>query len=146
MLFYKFLLQSQQSANKKQNPDYVARLASSFASDIIAAVSQGKTITNKQFLLALGLHNITGQRKVVDILSRLGHCLTYNTRTIKCFSSPSSSWSKSLYHHSVLGWQFWRESWKADRVYIGEHYPYASISIEGSRQFLRKCANITVNP
>ena len=33
----------------------------------------------KQFLLALGLCNITGQRKVVEIVSKLGHCLTYNT-------------------------------------------------------------------
>ena len=54
------------------------RLSNSFAADIIAAISQGKT-TSKQFLLALGLHNITGQRKVVEIVNRLGHCLTYNT-------------------------------------------------------------------
>ena len=37
-----------------------------------------KMITAKQYLLALGIHNITGQRKTVDILNRLGHCLTYN--------------------------------------------------------------------
>ena len=55
------------------------RLSNCFASDIIAAKSQGKTITTKQFLLALGLHNITSQRKVVEIVNRLGHCLTYNT-------------------------------------------------------------------
>ena len=55
------------------------RLSNSFASGIIAAISQGKTIATKQFLLALGLHNIPGQRKVVEIVKRLGHCLTYNT-------------------------------------------------------------------
>ena len=35
-------------------------------------------ITAKQYLLVLGIHNITGQRKTVDILNRLEHCLTYN--------------------------------------------------------------------
>ena len=44
----------------------------------MAAVTRGKMITAKQYLLALGIHNITGQRKTVDILNRLGHCLTYN--------------------------------------------------------------------
>ena len=78
MLFYKFLLQSQSTVHKK-SPEYVERLVRSFASDIIGAVSQGKTITEKQFLLALGLHNITGQRKVMEIVNRLGHSLTYNT-------------------------------------------------------------------
>ena len=29
-------------------------------------------------MLALGIHNIKGQRKTVDILNRLGHGLTYN--------------------------------------------------------------------
>ena len=44
----------------------------------MATVTRGKVITAKQYLLALGIHNITGQRKTVDILNRLGHCLTYN--------------------------------------------------------------------
>ena len=44
----------------------------------MVAVTRGKMITAKQYLLALGIHNITGQRKTVDILNRLGHCLTYN--------------------------------------------------------------------
>ena len=77
MLFYKHLLQSKSTLHKT-NPEYMQRLSNSFAADIIAAISQGKT-TSKQFLLALGLHNITGQRKVVEIVNRLGHCLTYNT-------------------------------------------------------------------
>ena len=35
-------------------------------------------ITAKHFLLALGLHNITGQRKIIEILNKLGHCLSYS--------------------------------------------------------------------
>ena len=44
----------------------------------MVAVTRGKMITAKQYLIALGIHNITGQRKTVDILNRLGHCLAYN--------------------------------------------------------------------
>ena len=44
----------------------------------MAAVTRGEMITAKQYLLALGIHDITGQRKAVDILNRLGHCLTYS--------------------------------------------------------------------
>ena len=44
----------------------------------MAAVTRPKMITAKQYLLALGVHNNTGQRKTVDILNRPGHCLTYN--------------------------------------------------------------------
>ena len=32
----------------------------------------------KHLLLGLGLHNLTGSRKVVDILNKLGHCINYN--------------------------------------------------------------------
>ena len=43
MLFYKHLLQSKSTLNKT-NQEYVQRLSNSFASDIIAVLSQGKTI------------------------------------------------------------------------------------------------------
>jgi len=32
----------------------------------------------KYFLLALGLHSLTGSRKVIDIVNKFGHCLNYN--------------------------------------------------------------------
>ena len=76
MLFYKNLLSSKD--NKHRLSEFGEQAAYSFASDLMAAVTRGKMITAKQYLLALGIHNITGQRKTVDILNRLGHCLTYN--------------------------------------------------------------------
>ena len=36
-------------------------------------------LTAKRFLLALGLHSTTGTCEVVDIVSRLGHCINYKT-------------------------------------------------------------------
>ena len=77
LMFLKYLLNVHHS--KKKLSESVTRVINSFASDMVFAVSQRRTITAKHFLLALGLHNITGQRKVVEIVNRLGHCLDYNT-------------------------------------------------------------------
>ena len=59
--------------------DSVDHVVHSIASDLVAGVTNGKIKTAKQFLLALGLHNITGTNKVLDIVSRLGHCINYKT-------------------------------------------------------------------
>ena len=56
----------------------IQRLIDSFAADMIHGVTRGKTITAKHFLLPLGLHNLTGSKKIVEINNRLGHCLNYN--------------------------------------------------------------------
>ena len=34
-------------------------------------------ITPKHFLMGLGLHNMTGQNNVIDIVSKLGHSISY---------------------------------------------------------------------
>ena len=56
----------------------IPRLIDSFAADMIYGVTHGKVVTSKHYLLALGLHNITGSRKVVEITHKLGHCIDYN--------------------------------------------------------------------
>ncbi len=56
----------------------VQRLIESYAADLIQGVTRGKVLTAKHFLIGLGLHNITGPKKPIQILSRLGHCMDYN--------------------------------------------------------------------
>ena len=58
--------------------DSMRRLVLSYSSDLIASVSRGKVVTLKQFLLGVGLHNITGLKTPIRILSHLGHCIDYN--------------------------------------------------------------------
>ena len=53
------------------------RLIESYASDCIHRVSNGEVLIAKHFLLALGLHSITGQEKPVQIANRLGHNMIY---------------------------------------------------------------------
>jgi len=55
------------------------KMISSIASDMVFGASSGKFIQLKHFLLSVGLHDLTGSRKVIDIVHGLGHCLSYNT-------------------------------------------------------------------
>ena len=76
MLFYKNLLSSKD--DQHQPSEFCEQAAYSFASNLMAAVTRGKMIIAKQYLLVLGIDSITGQRKTVYILNRLEHCWTYN--------------------------------------------------------------------
>ena len=60
-------------------PTNLTRLVDLFAQDITFAVTRGKHMQEKHFLLGQGLHNLTGSRKVIDIAHKLGHCTSYNT-------------------------------------------------------------------
>ena len=52
---------------------------------------KGKALQRKQFLLALGLHSVRGGRKVIDIIDKLGHCMSYNlTSKIETTQAESS--------------------------------------------------------
>ena len=61
--------------SKKHN---ISRLIYSFSADFIHGVIRGETITAKHCLMALRLHKIIGMKSVVQITSRLGHCLSYD--------------------------------------------------------------------
>ena len=50
----------------------------SFGSDLGNAMANGKIVTLKHFLSGLGLHNITGLRTPIKVLSHLGHFINYN--------------------------------------------------------------------
>jgi hypothetical protein len=79
-LLIKFLQHLLKSSEKHSTirSENITRIISSYAADIIHGVTRGKFVTAKHYLLALGLHNLTGSRKVIDINNRLGHCISYN--------------------------------------------------------------------
>ena len=54
------------------------RLIGSFSQDIMYAVSKGEFLTLKHASVGLGLHSRTGQKLPLQVLSRLGHCMTYD--------------------------------------------------------------------
>eukprot|EP00794_Sanderia_malayensis_P014842 gene14842-biopygen11931 len=58
--------------------DHANRLVKSYSADLVHGVTKGKFITAKHFLLGLGLHNTTGQKKPIQIANHFGHCINYN--------------------------------------------------------------------
>ena len=54
------------------------RLIDSYAYDLIHGATNGRIITPKHFLLGLSLHNLTGQKKIVQVTNRFGNCITYD--------------------------------------------------------------------
>ena len=57
--------------------DALPRLFESFCADFVHAVSKGQVIMPKHFLLSLGMHNMTGQVLLIQIVNKLGHCISY---------------------------------------------------------------------
>ena len=74
-LFLNHLLRSEK--HKLTRSENIFRLIDSYSADLIHGVTKGDVITAKHFLLALGLHSQTGQKKVVEINNKLGHCISY---------------------------------------------------------------------
>ena len=54
-------------------------VVNSCAQDLVYAATRGKIIQEKHFLVASGLRNLTGSRYVIDILHKMGHCISYST-------------------------------------------------------------------
>ena len=73
-LFFQTLL----NPNKSDETESVSRLRDSYSQDFIHAVTKGKTLTEKHFRMALGIHNLTGQRNVVELLNKFGHSMSYD--------------------------------------------------------------------
>ena len=72
-----FLTSLLKSPNHKAT-DRLRRLVSSLSADFVHGISRGSTVTGKHFLLASGTHAMNGDKKVVQTLNRLGHCITYD--------------------------------------------------------------------
>lgn len=61
------------------NPsDRVQRLCSSFAQDLVYAITNGKVKPTKHITLPFAVKSLTGNVELVHILNRLGHSLSYS--------------------------------------------------------------------
>ena len=78
-LFLSSLLQNSESKKSQFGPNKrIDRLINSFSADLINAISKDKIVTPKHYLVGLGIHNITGQKVPVQVMSRLGHSISYS--------------------------------------------------------------------
>ena len=76
-VFLTQLLKSPDHDGRKN--ERIKRLVDSYGADFIHGVSRGQVVTAKHFLVGLGLHNITGQKKAVEVLNHLGHSVSYTS-------------------------------------------------------------------
>ena len=56
----------------------IRKLVDSYSSDFTHSVSKSEVLTPKHFSLGISLHNMTGQRKIVQIANRLGYSISYD--------------------------------------------------------------------
>lgn len=59
-------------------PERVQRLATSFGSDLVFAVTCGRIKPPKHLLLPFAVKSLTGNTELVHTLNRLGHCVSYS--------------------------------------------------------------------
>ena len=64
---------------RRLQSEHTMRIINSIAQDIIYATFDGTMKTSKHITLGLTLKSITSSRKVIDLVSRYGHCCSYHT-------------------------------------------------------------------
>ena len=67
-----------------------ARLIDSFSADLVISVTNGSVLTTKHYLLAVGLHSITGMKQIIQILHKMGNCMSY-TKTCEVETAMAES-------------------------------------------------------
>ena len=74
--FFTILYSGKTAATESQR---TKRLVKSVCDDIVYATSQGHVKPSKHLCLGLSIKSLTGSRKVLEVLNRFGHCISYHT-------------------------------------------------------------------
>lgn len=83
------------TSSKTKESEHTRRRVKSLAEDIIFSWSKGKLKPSKHITLGLSMMSLTSSRKIIDILNRYGHTLSYSTlesiETELCYSDLAIS-------------------------------------------------------
>ena len=74
--FFTILCSGKTAATESQRTN---RLVKSVCDDIAYATSQSHVKLSKHLCLGLSIKSLTGSHKVLEVLNRLGHCISYHT-------------------------------------------------------------------
>ena len=76
----------------------------SYGPDLIHGVTRGKVVTLKHFLIGLGLHNITGLKTPIKILSHLGHSIDFNLvcKVETAEAEAAQKWKANFYSRKPI--------------------------------------------
>lgn len=67
------------SGSDNRMNDRVIRLSSSLAQDSIYNVTRGNIKPRKHIMMGIGIKSLTGSEKVINIISKQGHCISYSS-------------------------------------------------------------------
>jgi hypothetical protein len=99
-----------------QNPcERAQRFTTSYVSELVFAVTSGKTTPPKNVLLSYAVRYLTGNTELIQTLNRLGHCVCYSMveeiYTVLCIQKLECSRndiprSTNIYHEvlTTLAW------------------------------------------
>lgn len=59
--------------------EHTERQAQALCDDVMFITSRGKAKPAKHLCLGLGIKSLTGSRRIIEILNRFGHCISYHT-------------------------------------------------------------------
>ena len=59
--------------------DRIERLVRSVSDDVIFTTTRGRTKPSKHLCMGLGIKSMTGSRKLLEIINRFGHAISYHT-------------------------------------------------------------------
>ena len=76
-LFFKYLIAGPDSRKWKQT--IKQKLVSSISQDTMYVATPGLKKSRKHLIVGLALNSLTGSTKVIETMSRLGHCISYHT-------------------------------------------------------------------
>lgn len=65
------------SNRKRKNNQKCIRQIKSYCEDVVYGVYNGRVKTSKHIVLGMSLKSLTSSRKIIDIVHRYGHCISY---------------------------------------------------------------------
>lgn len=80
---------------QRKNNSETELCSESLASDLIYAMTRGRIKPSKQIVLGMALKSLTSSKKVLNIINKLGHCVSYSVvkelETEAAYTSTSRS-------------------------------------------------------
>lgn len=76
LLDFNYTLIAGSNRKRKNNPKCI-RQVKSYCEDVVYGVYNGQVKTSKHIVLEMSLKILTSSRKIIDVIHRYGHCISY---------------------------------------------------------------------
>lgn len=66
-------------SSKPSGNEHIERLVQSVSDDVLFTTTRARSKPGKYLCMGLGLKSMTGSRKILEMMNRFGHCISYHT-------------------------------------------------------------------